>query len=105
MPEYTTEIEIYDIPVEVTVEYEYEPETGDGWREPRFPEQINIYSVVDSNGAEVDYPKKIEASLEEEIAEHVHRKAAEYEADRAEYLYESRMDALADMESKRRGHV
>jgi hypothetical protein len=94
--EYETEIEINDQPVEVVVKYEYEPPCGDGWHEPSFPEQINIYSVVDSNGAEVDYPKKIEALLEEEIAEHVHRKAAEYAADRAEYLYESHRDFLMD---------
>jgi hypothetical protein len=98
MPEYTTEIEINDIPVEVVVEYEYEPPCGDGWREPRFPEQINIYMVKDKSGNEVDFLDH-EAFLEQEIAEHVHRETAEREADRAEYLYESRMDALADMES------
>jgi len=102
--EYTTEIEINDNPVEVVVESEYEPPCGDGWNEPRFPEQINIYMVKDKSGNEVDW-LEFEAFLEQEIAEHVHREAAEREADRAEYLYESRMDALADMESKRRGHV
>ena len=88
----------------MVVEYEYEPETGDGWHEPRFPEQINIYMVKDKSGNEVDW-LEFEAFLEQEIMEHVHREAAEREADRAEYLYGSRMDALADMESKRRGHV
>jgi hypothetical protein len=62
--------------VEVVVEYEYEPECGDGWHEPRFPEQINIYMVKDKDGNEVDFLGH-EDFLEQEIAEHVHREAAE----------------------------
>jgi hypothetical protein len=93
MPEYTTEIEINDIPVEVVVEYEYEPETGDGWHEPRFPEQINIYMVKDKTGNEVDFLGH-EDFLEQEISADIQRQGEEWAADRAEYLYESRMDAL-----------
>jgi hypothetical protein len=95
MPEYTTEIEIYDIPVEVTVEYEYEPPCGDGWHGPRFPEQINIYMVKDKSGNEVDFLDH-EAFLEQEISADIQRQGAEWAADRAEYLYECRKDALMD---------
>jgi hypothetical protein len=102
--EYETEIEINDNPIEVVVEYEYEPPCGDGWHEPRFPEQINIYMVKDKDGNEVDW-LEFENFLEQEIAEHVHREATERANDRAEYIYESCMDALADMEIKRGRHV
>jgi hypothetical protein len=95
MPEYTTEIEIYDIPVEVVVEYEYEPETGDGWHEPRFPEQINIYMVKDKSGNEVDFLDH-EDFLEQEISADIQRQGAEYLMDKAEYDYECHMDFLMD---------
>ena len=93
--EYKTEIEINDIPVEVVVEYEYEPETGDGWHGPRFPEQINIYMVKDKSGNEVDW-LEFEDFLEQEISADIKRQFAEWAADRAEYLYECRRDALMD---------
>ena len=92
MPEYKTGIEINDIPIEVIVEYEYEPACGDGWNEPRLGEDATIYSVTDTSGNEVDYSKDLEAFLVGEILEDLHRRAAEYEADRAEYLYELHMD-------------
>jgi len=91
MPEYTTEID--DKPV--VVEYEYEPPCGDGWHEPRFPEQINIYMVKDKAGNEVDW-LEFEVFLEQEISADIKRQFAEWAADRAEYLYECRRDALMD---------
>ena len=51
---YETEIEINDEPVEVVCEYEYEAACGDGWNEPRYPEQVNIYSVK-ADGVEIDF--------------------------------------------------
>ena len=96
MPTYTTEIEINDTPVEVVVSYEYEPPCGDGWNEPRLGEDATIYSVTDTSGNEVDYSKDLESFLVEEILEDLHRRAAEYEQDRAEYIYESRIDFLMD---------
>ena len=97
--EYETEIEINDNPIEVVVEYEYEPPCGDGWHEPRLPEQINIYSVVDKNGAEVDWQDSehwpgIEAFLEQEISADIKRQGEEWAADRAEYNYECWRDSL-----------
>jgi len=89
---YTTEIEVDGNPVEVIVEYDYEPACGDGWNEPRMGEDATIYSVTDTAGNEVDYSMDLEAFLVEEILEDLHRRAAEYEADRAEYLYELHME-------------
>ena len=96
MPKYNTEIEINDIPIEVIVEYEYEPPCGDGFHEPRLAEDVNIYSVTDKDGKDVYYTPKHEAYLIEQIIEDVHRQAAEYEVDRAEYQYEAMMDRRMD---------
>ena len=93
---YTTEIEVNDIPIEVVVEYEYEPACGDGWNEPRLSEDVNIYSVVDKSGAEVDWQGNLELYLIDEILDDLHRQAAEYAADRAEYIYDAMMDRRMD---------
>jgi hypothetical protein len=96
MPKYTTEIEINDDPIEVVVEYEYEPPCGDGWHEPRFAEQVNIYSITDKSGNEIDFINH-EQYLTDQILNDLDRQAAEYEADRAEYLYESMLDRRMDL--------
>ena len=89
MLKYTTEIEIGDDPIEVTVGYEYEAESVDGWHEPRLPEDVNIYSVTDKDGNEVDSTPGHEEWLIDEILDHIHQKAIEYEQDKAEYQYEA----------------
>ena len=94
--QYKTEIEINDTPIEVIVSYEYEPPCGDGWEEPRLAEDVNIYSVTDKDGKEVDYTPKHEAYLIESIIENIHREAAEYAADKAEYDYDAMMDRRMD---------
>ena len=96
MANFETEIEVNDVDVEVVVEYEYEFPCGDGWHEPRWPEQVNIYGVTDKAGNDVEFTKGHEAWLMEEISEHIHREAAEREADRAEYIYEAHQDFLMD---------
>ena len=74
---YTTEIEVDGNPVEVIVEYDYEPACGDGWNEPRLSEDVSIYSVTDTNGAEVDYTPGHEAFLIDDILADIHRQAYE----------------------------
>jgi len=90
--QFKTEIEIGDEPIEVSVGYEYEPADGDGWNEPHYPESVTIYSVKDSTGAEVACTKGHEAFLIDEILDNLHREAAEYAADKAEYRYEEWRD-------------
>ena len=85
--EYKTEIEANEIPIEVTVGFDYESPCGDGWHEPRLYKDVSIYSVTDKDGNEVDYTPGHEAFLADEILADLHRKAAEYEADKAEYQY------------------
>jgi hypothetical protein len=92
MATFTTEIEINDNDIEVTAEYEYEAPCGDGWYEPHFDEQINVYSVKDKDGNEVEITKGHEAYLMEKISEHLVQQGIEYEADKAEYEYELAME-------------
>jgi len=92
MPTYETDMIIDDDDVEVVVHYEYEPPCGDGWHEPRFAEQVCIYSVV-ADGAEININAGQEDYLIDAILGDLDRQAAEYEADKAEYQYEAMKEA------------
>ena len=76
---YRTDFEVetatcYEI-IPLIVEYDYEPQEGDGYHEPIFPEYVRITSITDEKENELDleFFPGIESWLEEEILEGIHR--------------------------------
>lgn len=48
-------VETYEIEDGIVVEFDYSPEDGDGWNEPRTPERVDIYSVLVGSVQMIDY--------------------------------------------------
>ena len=62
--------ETYEIEDGIVVEFDYSPEDGDGWNEPKTPERADIYSVLVSGVEMIDYiDKKFIALWEETLLE------------------------------------
>jgi hypothetical protein len=58
--------ETYEIEDGIVVEFDYSPEDGDGWNEPRTPERVDIYSVLVGSVQLIDYIDKKTLALWEE---------------------------------------